>query len=232
MNIFLRIVKSLKARSKSFINSFKPSMNIPLRKYKSLLPDNPVIIDCGAHIGADTVKLAKIKGSKIYAFEAAKDIFSQLKENTRLFPNITCFNVALGTADGTADFHISSGGSDGSSSLLVPKDHLTTYPDVHFNTTEKVRVQKLDTWAVENGIEKVDMLWLDMQGAEEMTLRASSTILKTVKLIHTEVSTIETYEGVQTYQGFKDYLIGEGFKVVVEAIPEHYDMGNVLFCRI
>lgn len=206
-------------------------MDIPMRKYKSLLPANPVIIDCGAHIGADTVKLAKIKGSSIYAFEAAKEIFNQLKENTRIFENITCFNVALGAEDGTADFHISSGDSDGSSSLLAPKQHLTSHPSVHFDTIEKVTVQKLDTWAAENNITKVDMLWLDMQGAEEMTLRASSTILKTVKLIHTEVSTIETYEGVQTYQGFRDYLLSQGFKVVVEAIPTGYDMGNVLFVR-
>ena len=75
------------------------------------------------------------------------------------------------------------------------------------------------------------MLWLDMQGAEQKMLSVSQTILSKVKLIHSEVSLKETYEDVENYQSFKTFLAKKGFRVLKEAIPKDYDMGNVLFER-
>lgn len=70
-----------------------------------------------------------------------------------------------------------------------------------------------------------------MQGFEMNMLKASKNILNTVKLIHTEVSTRETYKGVALYQEFRTFLENRGFVVLLEAIPEGWDMGNVLFIR-
>ena len=208
-----------------------PSENIPLKKYKHLIPASPVIIDCGAHIGADTLKLARLKGSTVHAFEAAPQIFSQLKEHTKNISNIICYPLALAHKTGTASFHISTGASDGSSSLLAPKQHLASHPDVYFTETVLVDVITLDDWAMQNNIPKVDVLWLDMQGAEQMMLSVSTKILPTVQLIHTEVSTIETYEGVVTYEAYKTFLAEKGFEEFIKAVPKGYDMGNVIFKR-
>ncbi len=213
------------------VERFQPSEYIPFRKYKHLVPANPVIIDCGAHVGVDTLALAKIKNSTVHAFEAAPHIFQQLKKNTSGFKNIFCYEEALGNKNGKAIFHISAGGSDGSSSLLAPKEHLNTHPEVNFNESIEVKVTTLDDWALRHNIKKVDLLWLDMQGAEQMMLNESVSILPGVQLIHSEVSMVETYEGVKTYLAYKKFLEEKGFEVLIEAIPAGFDMGNVLFKR-
>lgn len=224
-----KIFRKLKNNEKDEkqINDIKISKKV----IKNYLPFKPVIIDCGAHIGTDTIELAKIPGSKIYAFEPVKEIFKQLVSNTKNCPNIHCFNVALNDFDGEADMYVSSGDSDGSSSLMKPKDHIVDHPDVLFNEVEKVKCKTLDSWAKENNVKRVDMLWLDMQGAEQKMLEASTVILDTVAIIHSEVSIRETYEGVQDYKVYKRFLEHKGFKVLVQAIPDGYDMGNVLFVK-
>ena len=197
----------------------------------SRLPQCPVIIDCGAHVGMDTVEFAKIEGSKIYAFEPIDEVYDKLLQNTSLYKNITTYKIALSDFDGDAQMYVSSGNSDGSSSLLKPKEHVKDHPEVLFNKMQKVKCKKLDTWGQENNIDRIDMLWLDMQGAEQKMLSVSQTILSKVKLIHSEVSLKETYEDVENYQSFKTFLAKKGFKVLKEAIPKDYDMGNVLFER-
>ena len=206
--------------------------SIPKFKIKKLLPRNPVIIDCGSHIGVDSIHFAKlIPSSKIHSFEAAPSIFDKLKNNVKKFKNINCYPLALSNENGKASFFISSGDSDGSSSLLEPSAHLQSHPSVFFSNKIMVDTITLDDWAFKNNIASVDLLWLDMQGFEMQMLQASSKILKTVKVIHAEVSLIETYKGVAPYLKFKTWLESVGFQMIEEALPIGTDMGNVLFLR-
>ncbi len=205
--------------------------NISKVLFKKYLPANPVIIDCGAHDGADTVALANTYNAQIHAFEPVEDIFKRLKQRTSKFPSIFCYNIALSDNNGKQNFYVSEGESDGSSSLLEPKDHLRDHPETFFEKQTIVETLTLDTWAANNKIEKVDLLWLDMQGFELNMLKASTKILPTVKVIHTEISVTETYKGVPTYETYKSFLQSIGFTVLIEAIPKGWDMGNVLFVR-
>ena len=75
------------------------------------------------------------------------------------------------------------------------------------------------------------MLWLDMQGYELKMLMQSSAILDAVSVIHTEVSTRATYKGVVQYKDYRTFLESKGFQVQFEAIPNGWDMGNVLFVK-
>ncbi len=211
--------------------AYENKIDIPLNLIYKFLPTNPVIIDCGAHIGIDSIRLSDIPGSKVYSFEPVQYLYDKLLQNTEGHPNVSCFKLALSNYDGQADFYLSSGDSDASSSLLKPKEHITDHPTVKFEEVTKVDCLTLDSWAEINKVNKVDMLWLDMQGFEQSMLEASQKILSFVSVIHSEVSVKETYEGVKNYKEYKKYLESKGFKVVHEAIPENYDMGNVLFAR-
>ena len=199
-----------------------------LKKY---LPKQPVTIDCGAHDGADSVELAEILGGMVHAFEPVPSIFERLKKRTNAFSNIACYNLALSNESGEQYFFVSEGGSDASSSLLEPQEHLLDHPDTHFSNKIEVQAIKLDEWAQQQHITRVDMLWLDMQGFELHMLKESKTILDTVSVIHTEVSTKETYKGVSLYKDYRAFLEKKGFHVQLEAIPSGWDMGNVLFVR-
>jgi FkbM family methyltransferase len=206
--------------------------NISKHILKKYLPSRPVVIDCGAHDGVDSVQLAKILKGQIHAFEPVNAIFVRLKKNAASYKNILCYNQALSNQTGLQHFFVSEGESDASSSLLEPKDHLLDHPDTKFVNKIEVQAITLDEWARRNNIGKVDLLWLDMQGFELNMLKASVNILNSVRVIHTEVSIKETYKGVSLYKEYREFLESKNFSVVLEAIPDGWDMGNVLFARI
>jgi FkbM family methyltransferase len=200
-----------------------------LKKY---LPRNPVIIDCGAHDGSDSASLAKqFRHGTVHAFEPVSGLYKRLQQKAAPFANIRCYNIALADRNGILDFYVSEGASDASSSLLEPKEHLHDHPGTFFSQKIHMHAKTLDTWAKENNILKVDMLWLDMQGFELSMLKASNTILHSVSVIHTEVSTKETYKGASQYKEYCSFLESKGFNLVLEAIPNGWDMGNALFIR-
>lgn len=199
---------------------------------RRFLPANPFVIDAGAHVGGDSIEMCRLfPGSTVYAFEPVPAIYQLLKYNTRKFKRIHCHTTALSNRNGEQVLHVSSGASDGSSSFLQPKEHLADHPDVFFKEDITVQTMTLDDWAAKHGIVQVDLLWLDMQGFELEVLKASSVILPKVSVIHMEVSTRATYEGVPLYHELRSWMEAQGFQVVAEAIPQGWDMGNVLFVR-
>ncbi|MBX2962027.1 MAG: FkbM family methyltransferase [Cyclobacteriaceae bacterium] len=201
------------------------------REIATYLPENPIIIEAGAHIGVDTLEFNKIwPGATIHAFEPVPNIYKELQKTTRHLSNVITYPLALSSSTGRADIHVSSGDSDGSSSLLSPKDHLTEHPSVFFSRTIAIDTITPDDWQLEYNIERVDFLWLDMQGYELAALKAGTQLLKTTTAIYTEVFLKELYEGAPLYQEVRSWLEGHGFKVEKEEM-DWDSVGNVLFVR-
>jgi FkbM family methyltransferase len=195
------------------------------------IPSDPIILEAGAHIGLDTIELAKrFPKGRIFAFEPIPNLFEQLSKNTHSFNNVLCFPLALSDKVESAIMYVSGGLSDGSSSLLPPKDHLIDHPEVIFDKTINVNCVTLDDWAASNKITKIDLLWLDLQGNELDVLKAGLNILKNVQAVYTEVNLKEVYLGASLYSELKKWLESCDFKVEIEEIPWE-DGGNVLFTR-
>lgn len=205
---------------------------IPKKEIYRYLPDSPIIVEAGAHIGTDTLDMAKLwQDATIHAFEPVPHLFEILSKNTEGVKNIHTYPLALGETTGLISIHISSGKSDGSSSVLKPKRHLEIHPDVFFENTIKVEAITLDDWAKNHNIKQIDMLWLDLQGFELNVLKKSQSILRGITAIYTEVNLVETYENAASYDALKEWLSIFGFSVVSEALPWS-DAGNVLFVNM
>lgn len=199
---------------------------------KKFLPYAPIIIDAGAHIGADSVEMCRFfKKPQIHSFEPVPTIFRSLQHNVRKYKNIQTYQVALSNKSGEAELNISSGGSNASSSLLKPDTHLVDHPDIFFNEIIRVKTITLDEWAKNNNISNVDFLWFDLQGFELEVLKASEVIFPTVRMVHMEVNMRSTYENTPLYSEVKTWMESKGFRVDKEAIPDGWDMGNVLFVK-
>jgi FkbM family methyltransferase len=204
---------------------------ISKRYIKRFLPLNPVIVEAGAHIGLDTIEMSKIWiNGIVYSFEPIPQLFDKLMENTINLRNVRCFNLALSEKSGITEMFVSSGQSDASSSLLIPKEHLSVHPGVVFNSVIEVPTMTLDLWAEENMVNKVDFLWLDMQGCELSMLKASPRILRNVRVIRTEVFLKELYEGAPLYVEVREWLENHGFRVELEKLAWN-DAGYILFVR-
>ena len=116
------------------------------------LPKSPTALDAGAHNGGDTVQMSLLwPGATIHAFEPVPAVYRQLEANTKSLANVRRYPCALAGGAGTVTMHVSSGGTDASSSLLAPKEHLAVNPHVVFEDVITVATTTLDLWAAENG---------------------------------------------------------------------------------
>jgi len=240
MSKIKKVLKKIKNEARIFLerNGLTVQRNnedISKNRLKKWLPANPVVIDCGSNDGKDSVDLARIiPGATVHAFEPVPKVFEMLKKATGKYKNIQCYQLALSDKTGKAEMYVSSNAVDdrsSSSSLLAPKTHLDDYPEVRFDERVEVDTVTLDDWASAQGIDHIDLLWLDMQGFEMQMLSASKIILPAVKVIYTEVSMKETYDGVTTYHDYKAFLEGLGFHEIIKGFKQGHSMGNALFVR-
>ena len=115
----------------------------------------------------------------------------------------TLFEIAIGSHNGTATFHMSGlkteqpGRTDwfDSGSLRKPKRHLEVYPWVSFDRTLEVTVQTLDSWTASQNMDRIDFIWADIQGAEVDLIKGATESLKRTRYLYTEYNDQELYEG-------------------------------------
>jgi FkbM family methyltransferase len=197
------------------------------------LPHDAIILDAGAYNGNDSIDFAmKMPTSSIYAIEPVTQIYKELTDNTKNYNNIKCFNLALDDKVGEKEIYISSGYSVQSSSLLKPKEHLIKFPDCKFESSEIVKTTTINQFVKDQNIDKIDCMWLDLQGNEHKVLSQASDIIWTTKVIFAEYSLVEYYEGLMLYDEFKLYMSSLGFKEVInENIYNYLGCGNSLFIR-
>ena len=192
---------------------------------------NPTILEAGVADGGDTLFFSELfpKG-RVFGFEPVESLFYQAVEKTRGRSNVFLEKAALSYIDNTQTIYVSDRLNEpwGSSSLLEPKDHLWFHEQITFKSTEEVKTIALDNWISENNIDKIDLAWLDMQGYEPILLQNSPIALSKINYLYTEVSLIDTYDGVMKYPEYRDWLLSKGFTIIFEDLP-YQDMGNVLF---
>jgi FkbM family methyltransferase len=216
---------------KVFSRLLKRPGRMPIEYFRQFLPPAPVIIEAGSHNGIDTANLARTwPEGRVFGFEPLPTLRKQIEDQIRGLPNVCCLPYALGEREGEAEFYVSSGASDGSSSLLRPTGHLEEHPKVFFHESIKVTVVTLDQWVQTQAFSVVDFLWLDLQGGELAALRGASNLLPAVKVVFSEVCLKPLYAGAPLYPEFRAWMGNNGFKVDREEFFSS-DAGNVVFIR-
>lgn len=175
-----------------------PQCPVPIRTWvETTFRDRgpKTFLEIGAHCGTDTEWLARIPGVTLHAFEPDP------RNHPPALPNVTLHRAAVSDDDGRAPFILSKSGWGQvwthSSSLRRPKNHLHHYP-VTFGPTIDVDTVALDSFARTAGIERVDFVWADVQGAEGDMVRGGLELLRRTRYLYTEYSNDELYEGQVT----------------------------------
>lgn len=184
------------------------------------VPEDARILEAGSYDGKESRELSLWwpKG-KVYCFEPVNDLYEEVVKNVRDRKNIKTYHMALGDYVGTTRLFVSEwsykpGVTGQSSSIIPPKEHLTYAPDVLFPREEEVRVMTIDAWAEEEGIDRIDMMWLDVQGVGYEVLASSPKIVSTTKAILIELEYVEAYEGQRLAQDVHTLLSKQGFRLV------------------
>lgn len=171
------------------------------------------IIHIGGHYGNEISKYKSLNIKKVILFEPLSENFSVLNDTIKTFANddvnIVAHQVALGNDNKKVLMNISSNQAQ-SSSILTPKVHLTAHPEVSFNGTEEVQMNKLDDYDCSG----CNMMVIDVQGYELEVLKGASKTLDNIDYIYCEVNCDEVYEGNARVEEIDEFLLKYGFNRV------------------
>lgn len=181
--------------------------------------ESPTILDIGANKGTQSLWLAEMfDDARVFSFEPDPRAITRFKETVGDHPDVTLFELALSDRDGTITFHQSGGhhdpdlaaempeGWDLSGSIRAPKEHLDAHPWVTFEETVEVATTTLDSWCADQGVDAIDFIWMDVQGAEIDVFRGGVAALARTRYVYTEYSDRELYEGQRPLADLLDHL--------------------------
>lgn len=171
------------------------------RLFRSTLSSGIRVVDVGAQIGYFTVIAAALvnPGGAVYSFEPDPGCFSRLVQNSRRYPWIAVFNTAVADRTGEIQFFCS------------PKQDESGWGAI-FNENGRraqlvVPVCTLDSWRSINGIESVDLLKIDVEGAECRVLKgAQAMIADTRPIIYVEANDVCLARDSHTVSSILRYL--------------------------
>lgn len=144
---------------------------------EKLLSPGKVFVDAGANFGIYTVMASKAVGEmgRVISFEPSSRAFPVLMRNIAMngFKNVLAFPIALADKAGkTSLYHHSAVGSD-----ALAKDS-TFDPNAY---AQNIDTESLDNVVRRTSVAKVDMIKMDIQGAEELALRGATEILTSMR---------------------------------------------------
>ncbi len=117
------------------------------------------------------------------------------------------YPLAISAVNGEIEFFQSAGVPPGydenaypdgwhlSGSVRPPKKHLETHPWCTFESTLIVEGSTLDTWTEREGIDAIDLVWADVQGAEIDLISGGRRALDSARFFYTEYNEQELYDG-------------------------------------
>jgi FkbM family methyltransferase len=148
--------------------------NIECSFVDRFLAPGMTVLDIGSHHGFYTLLASRKVGpqGRVIAVEASPRERERLRLHLRInrCKNVTVESRALGEAEGMAELYLVSGGETGCNSLRQPN---VAQP------TERVTVsvERLDCVLQEQNIDRVDLIKIDVEGAELSVLKGSHDLL-------------------------------------------------------
>jgi FkbM family methyltransferase len=205
----------------------------PIFALEKQLKKGETFIDVGANQGEYSIWAGRKVGpsGQVVSFEPMKELFSQLQENIKLNPHfqtsITPIQLGLSDEPGELDLYTNPGQNEGTN---------TIFSSNQFNIPlGKISLDTLDNQIVKLGVQKLNMIKIDVEGAELQVLQGGKNTLETFRPkllieINREACKAGGYEAEDiliflSNYGYSFYIIGLRGKLnPVKVLPE--------FCNI
>jgi len=174
--------------------------------------NNLVFVDIGAHVGLISVFVRSINhNATIYAFEPSPLQRSCLEKSVNVNNlDIKVIPLAVSDSKGEVDMYVSLIGDERYDSIF-PREK-----------TKKIKVESttFDQWVKNNNLDRLDILKIDVEGAEEKVIQGSMDSIKLFK----PIIFLETAKDSNTY----NTLLSLGYKIE----PINYDSKNGDFVAV
>ncbi|PWT80896.1 MAG: hypothetical protein C5B44_04675 [Acidobacteria bacterium] len=152
-----------------------------------------IFVDVGANEGLYSVFAAK-RAETVLAIEPSRREFERLRANLELnnLTNVRARKLALSNQNGEAVLHISGYEHEGQNTFGE-----FPYFGVELSYKETVPLKRLDDLLEDERLKKVDIIKLDIEGAEFLALDGSSNTLRTSR----PLLLLELFDGALRRQG-------------------------------
>lgn len=190
------------------------------------------IVHVGAHRGQEAAEYQKWGAARVIWIEADPETARGLRQHLATLPRQPqgrlqrllgfpatehrVIEALIGDEDGKlTDFHVFSNDGESSSIFRKSAEADTRHAAiVETGTVRQLAMRSLDRLLPENGIalDSVDILVLDVQGAELLCLRGATDLLSRITMLESEVATTAWYEGGVLLPELDAWLAGKGFR--------------------
>jgi FkbM family methyltransferase len=177
---------------------------------RTLIDPHDTVFDVGAFLGDwSRVVSTHQPTARVYAFEPAPDSYPKLEENIRN-TQITPVKLALSDSAGVMTFRVYPQGEILNSFYERKK---LTEAGVTPELVE-VATERLDAWCKGKGIDHIDYLKIDTEGAELLIMRGASEMLKdkSIALVQFEYGGTYPDAGITLRQVY-DLLTEYGYEI-------------------
>jgi FkbM family methyltransferase len=229
MGHFAQEVRSL--FDKEYRRAFRNLRHLPRVPYR-------FVIDAGANRGAFTDAFLRLhQPERVVLVEAIPDLAMKLQARYERDPRLSVVSAALSDRNGEARFEINR--SEASSSLLPidPRNSAWFGRDLSVANSISVVTLTLPELMNRQQLKSVDLLKLDLQGAERLVLSGGAEVLDRVRVIYTEVFFEQLYADAWLFWETNEFLSGQGFKLcglsnIVHAADGDLVQANATFRQV
>jgi FkbM family methyltransferase len=146
--------------------------NLPLQLSRSLIRPGDTLMDVGANTGLWALGAALRVGpeGRVHAFEPVPDNFERLTRNLALngFDNVTSQKLALSDKCGHTVFYAATDDNSGVGSLTQRGEA---------DRPIEIEMTTVDDYCVNHNIPRVDLMKIDVEGAELLVFRGAEKLL-------------------------------------------------------
>lgn len=192
---------------KQYRRAFRNLRHLPRLSYR-------YVIDAGANRGSFTDAFLRLhRPERVIMVEAIPELAESLRATYADDPRISVLGTALSDQNGDAQFELNR--SEASSSLLPidPRNSEWFARDMSVARSIQVPTMTLPELMIQEKLPTVDLLKLDLQGAERLVLTGGAAVLDRVQVIYTEIFFERLYAGAWLFWDMNEFLSHRGFKL-------------------
>lgn len=210
-----------------------------INEVKQLFGDTSpeVILDIGSRDLEESIQLSQaFPNARVIAFEPNPTQFKICQEASKSYPNIEVYEYACSDREDIVDFWLVNE-NVGASSILEPGDEFIdagwqyNYKPCTYTKIPGIQVKRIDAVLTAIGIDKVDVVWMDVQGNELKALQGMGEFIDDVKIMQTEAALVPYYKGHATKDELETWIAQQGFTTrFLETRDQHKFGESDLIC--
>ena len=153
---------------------YEPATLLLLRR---LLRPGATFVDVGANAGLYSLLAARWIGDsgRVHAFEPSAREFERLEQHLQVndIRHVTAWRYAIGHREGSIDLRVAARPNAGHNTV----GNSFAYSGVAMAKIDRVAVTTLDAWAANEKVDRIDVVKMDIEGAEAAALDGAANVL-------------------------------------------------------